>query len=149
MPVCRASGGLFTATTRLLFTRLLCYVSTRLPLHGKISRLFADASTVAFPGPTDFVPELNCWLPIAACMLPLKGMDGIIGLSNDKIAHLARAQMESNLRFADFFVFHCPLKEDAVEMLITRLQSPCSAVLLGKPSAICAVRHFQIFLIST
>ena len=74
---------------------------------------------------TDFAPELNCWLQIAACTLQLKEMDGIIGLSNDKIAHLAREQMESKLRFAGFLVFHCPLKEDAVEMLIARLQSPC------------------------
>ena len=58
-------------------------------------------------------------------MIPLKGMDRIIELSNDKIAYLAREQMESKLRFAGFLVFHCPLKEDAVEMLIARLQSPC------------------------
>ena len=42
----------------------------------------------------------------------LKGMDA---MSNDKIVHLAREQVESNLRFAGFLVFHCPLKEDAVE----------------------------------
>ena len=58
-------------------------------------------------------------------VLRLKEMDGIIGLSNDKITHLAREQMESKLRFAGFLVFHCPLKEDAVEVLISRLQSPC------------------------
>ena len=52
---------------------------------------------VAFSEATDFVPELNRWLQITACTLRLKGMDGIIGLSNDKIAHLAREQMESNL----------------------------------------------------
>ena len=100
-------------------------------------------------GLTDFVLELNRWLQIAACMLPLKGMDGIIALSNDKIAHLAREQVESSLRFAGFLVFHCPLKEDSVEMLITRLQSPCLAVVLGKLLVICTVRRFEVFLIGT
>ena len=46
--------------------------------------------------------------------LGLKEMDA---MSNDKIVHLAREQVESNLRFAGFLVFHCPLKEDAVETL--------------------------------
>ena len=36
---------------------------------------------------------------------------------NDNIVHLTREQVESNLRFAGFLVFHCPLKEDAVETL--------------------------------
>ena len=70
----------------------------------------AGASAVAFPGATDFAPELNYWLQIAACMLPLKGMDGIIALSNDKIVHLACEQVESSLRFAGFLVFPCPLR---------------------------------------
>jgi hypothetical protein len=30
---------------------------------------------------------------------------------------LARTEVESGLRFAGFLVFHCPLKEDAVETL--------------------------------
>ena len=43
-----------------------------------------------------------------------KDMDA---MSNDRIVHLAREQVGSNLRFAGFLVFHCPLKEDAVETL--------------------------------
>ena len=46
--------------------------------------------------------------------LGLKEMDAML---NDRIVHLAYEQVESNLRFADFHVFHCPLKEDAVETL--------------------------------
>ena len=46
----------------------------------------------------------------------LKGMDA---KSNDKIVRLSRELVESNLRFAGFPAFHCPLKEDAVEMLKT------------------------------
>ena len=44
----------------------------------------------------------------------LKGMDA---MSNDKIVHLSCELVESNLRFADFLAFNCPLKGDAVEML--------------------------------
>ena len=80
------------------------------------------ASAVAFSGATDLIPELNRWLQIAACSLRLKKTDGIIGMSNGKIVHLSRERMESNFRF---LVFHCPLKEDAMEVLISRLQSPC------------------------
>ena len=47
--------------------------------------------------------------------LGLKEMDTI--LLNDNIVHLTREQVESNLRFAGFLVFHCPLKEDAVETI--------------------------------
>ena len=46
--------------------------------------------------------------------LRLKEMDA---MSSDRIVHLAREQVESNLRFAGFLVFHCPLKEDAVETI--------------------------------
>ena len=46
--------------------------------------------------------------------LRLKEMDA---MSSDRIVHLAREQVESNLRFAGLLVFHCPLKEDAVETL--------------------------------
>ena len=46
--------------------------------------------------------------------LGLKEMDAML---NDNFVHLTREQVESNLRFAGFLVFHCPLKEDAVETL--------------------------------
>ena len=46
--------------------------------------------------------------------LGLKEMDALL---NDNIVHLTREQVESNLRFDGFLVFHCPLKEDAVETL--------------------------------
>ena len=38
---------------------------------------------------------------------------------NDEVFHLACEQAESNLRFAGFPAFHCPLKEDTVETLKT------------------------------
>ena len=38
-------------------------------------------------------------------------------MSNDKIDHLACKQVENNLRFAGFLVFHCALKEDTEEAL--------------------------------
>ena len=39
-----------------------------------------DGLAVAFSGATDFVPELNRRLQIAACLLRLKEMDGIINV---------------------------------------------------------------------
>ena len=48
---------------------------------------------------------------------PRSCVEEMDAMSNDKIVHLAREQVESNLRFAGFLVFHCPLKEDAVETL--------------------------------
>ena len=36
---------------------------------------------------------------------------------NDMIVHLARKRVWNTLRFADFLIFHCPVKEDAVETL--------------------------------
>ena len=49
-------------------------------------------------------------------VLALRSKD-VDAMSNDRIVHLAREQVGSNLRFASFLVFHCPLKEDAVETL--------------------------------
>ena len=46
--------------------------------------------------------------------LGLKELDAML---NDNFVHLIREQVESNLRFAGFLVFHCPLEEDAVETL--------------------------------
>lgn len=43
--------------------------------------------------------------------LGYKYMDGVSG---DAINHVARDQVESNLEFAGFLIFHCPLKADAV-----------------------------------
>ncbi|TFK47374.1 hypothetical protein OE88DRAFT_1706075 [Heliocybe sulcata] len=46
--------------------------------------------------------------------LGIKEMDS---MTAQKIAKVARDQVESNLNFAGFLVFSCPLKEDAVESL--------------------------------
>lgn len=34
-----------------------------------------------------------------------------------QINHITRDEVECNLEFAGFLVFHCPLKSDAVEVL--------------------------------
>lgn len=51
-------------------------------------------------------------------MLALAGkeMEGV-GLGMDKINKLSRETVECDLVFVGFLVFHCPLKEDAVETL--------------------------------
>lgn len=63
--------------------------------------------------------------------LGVKEMDS---MSNDKILHLAREQVESNMRFAGFLVFHCPLKEDAVETLKALADSSHRVSRVGHPS---------------
>lgn len=40
-----------------------------------------------------------------------------IDSSGDSINHLSRDQVESNLEFAGFLIFHCPLKPDAISSL--------------------------------
>ena len=56
----------------------------------------------------------------------------------DRINKLPRDQVESNLHFVGFLVFHCPLKEDAVEALkmlgdsshrVSRLTTPLTSLL--------------------
>lgn len=45
-----------------------------------------------------------------------KEMEGV-GTGMDKINKLSREMVECDLVFVGFLVFHCPLKEDAVETL--------------------------------
>lgn len=45
------------------------------------------------------------------------GMKEMEALTIDRINKLPREAVESNLTFAGFLVFHCPLKADAVEAL--------------------------------
>lgn len=47
----------------------------------------------------------------------------ISGAKASQINHIAREQAECDLQFAGFLVFHCPLKEDAVETLKMLSQS--------------------------
>lgn len=53
-----------------------------------------------------------------------------------KILHMAREDAESNLRFAGFLVFHCPLKDDAVETL--RMLTD-SSHRVSKPVNFCSI----------
>ena len=45
------------------------------------------------------------------------GMKELPALGTDKMNHMARDEAESQLVFAGFLVFHCPLKADAVATL--------------------------------
>ncbi|THG99504.1 hypothetical protein EW145_g7255 [Phellinidium pouzarii] len=74
----------------------------------------------------------------------------IEGIRSDKIAHLAREQVESGLHFAGFLVFHCPLKEDAVETLkmladSSHRASPCIMITGDNPlTAVHVARDVEI-----
>jgi cation-transporting ATPase 13A1 len=45
------------------------------------------------------------------------GMKEMGALSTERINKIARDEVESQLTFAGFLVFHCPLKPDAIESL--------------------------------
>ncbi|KAH8115480.1 hypothetical protein DFH11DRAFT_1743052 [Phellopilus nigrolimitatus] len=61
------------------------------------------------------------------------------GTGNDKINHLAREQVESELNFAGFLVFHCPLKEDAVETLKMLAESSHRCIMITGDNPLTAV----------
>ncbi|KAG8757399.1 hypothetical protein FRC14_002103 [Serendipita sp. 396] len=60
-------------------------------------------------------------------------------LSADKVNHLQRDEVESNLIFAGFLVFHCPLKEDAVETLKMLADSSHRCVMITGDNPLTAV----------
>ncbi|KAI5116478.1 hypothetical protein M0805_003507 [Coniferiporia weirii] len=68
--------------------------------------------------------------------LARKEMEGIGG---DKIIHLAREKVESDLHFAGFLVFHCPLKEDAVETLKMLADSSHRCIMITGDNPLTAV----------
>ena len=65
----------------------------------------------------DGYDETCKWFTRRGSRILALGLKEIVAMLNDNIVHLTREQVESNLRFDGFLVFHCPLKEDAVETL--------------------------------
>ncbi|KAF9524952.1 endoplasmic reticulum Ca-transporting P-type ATPase [Crepidotus variabilis] len=68
--------------------------------------------------------------------LAMKEMDP---LSNDKINKLHRPDVESQLKFAGFLVFHCPLKADAVASLKMLADSSHRCVMITGDNPLTAV----------
>ncbi|KAF9000770.1 endoplasmic reticulum Ca-transporting P-type ATPase [Hymenopellis radicata] len=60
-------------------------------------------------------------------------------MSIDRINKIPREQVESNLTFAGFLVFHCPLKEDAVEVLKMLADSSHRCVMITGDNPLTAV----------
>ncbi|KAF9233403.1 hypothetical protein BU15DRAFT_90366 [Melanogaster broomeanus] len=56
------------------------------------------------------------------------GMKEMDAMSIDKINKLHREEVEHNLIFAGFLVFHCPLKPDAIECVMITGDNPLTAV---------------------
>ncbi|KAI7847857.1 ATPase [Circinella umbellata] len=63
------------------------------------------------------------------------------GLSTDQINNLSRDNVESELTFAGFIVFSCPLKEDAIEALkeLNESSHRCIMITGDNPLTACAV----------
>ncbi|KAF7313779.1 Cation-transporting ATPase [Mycena chlorophos] len=68
--------------------------------------------------------------------LAIKDMDSM-GL--DRINKLSRDEVESNLNFAGFLVFHCPLKSDAVETLKMLADSSHRCIMITGDNPLTAV----------
>ncbi|KIY66333.1 endoplasmic reticulum Ca-transporting P-type ATPase [Cylindrobasidium torrendii FP15055 ss-10] len=60
-------------------------------------------------------------------------------MTTEKINKLPREQVESNLIFAGFLVFHCPLKEDAVEVLKMLADSSHRCVMITGDNPLTAI----------
>ncbi|KAL5483440.1 SPF1 [Sanghuangporus weigelae] len=72
--------------------------------------------------------------------LAWKEMDG---MSTDKINHISRDKVESQLNFAGFLVFHCPLKEDAVQTLKMLSDSSHRCIMITGDNPLTAVHVAQ------
>ncbi|EJD08490.1 endoplasmic reticulum Ca-transporting P-type ATPase [Fomitiporia mediterranea MF3/22] len=68
--------------------------------------------------------------------LAWKEMDG---MSNDRINHIGRDEVESKLNFAGFLVFHCPLKEDAIQTLKDLADSSHRCIMITGDNPLTAV----------
>ncbi|KAJ7049439.1 hypothetical protein C8F01DRAFT_1069054 [Mycena amicta] len=68
--------------------------------------------------------------------LAIKDMDS---MPLDKINKLSRDEVESNLNFAGFLVFHCPLKADAVETLKMLADSSHRCIMITGDNPLTAV----------
>lgn len=60
-------------------------------------------------------------------------------MSTDKIARLTRGKVESNLHFAGFLVFHCPLKPDAVGVIQMLADSSHRCIMITGDNPLTAV----------
>ncbi|KAN0084090.1 hypothetical protein V8E55_007594 [Tylopilus felleus] len=67
------------------------------------------------------------------------GMKEMDSMSIDKINKLHREEVESNLTFAGFLVFHCPLKADAVETLKMLADSSHRCIMITGDNPLTAV----------
>ncbi|EAU86785.2 ATPase [Coprinopsis cinerea okayama7 len=67
------------------------------------------------------------------------GMKEMEAMSSDKINKLPRTDVESELRFAGFLVFHCPLKPDAVETLKMLADSSHRCIMITGDNPLTAI----------
>ncbi len=60
-------------------------------------------------------------------------------ISSNKISKIKREEVESNLLFAGFLVFHCPLKDDAIETIQNLNESSHRCVMITGDNPLTAV----------
>lgn len=73
-------------------------------------------------------------------------------LSQSKIDDLTRDEVESDLIFNGFLIFHCPLKEDAIETIKMLNESPIRSVMITGDNPLTAVhvaKEVELFLVKS
>ncbi|KAI0794848.1 endoplasmic reticulum Ca-transporting P-type ATPase [Abortiporus biennis] len=128
---------------RFQFSSALKRMSTVSSLsHGKI--LFAvKGAPETIKGMLSHVPEFyddtyKQFTREGSRVLAL-GMREVDTMATEKINKLAREEVESNLTFVGFLVFHCPLKPDAIDSLKMLAESSHRCIMITGDNPLTAV----------
>ncbi|KDQ06001.1 hypothetical protein BOTBODRAFT_39852 [Botryobasidium botryosum FD-172 SS1] len=128
---------------RFQFSSALKRMSTVSTLSGGRVIASVKGAPETIKGMLASVPENydDCykWFTRRGSRVLALGIKDMPALSIDKINHLTRDQVESKLNFAGFLVFHCPLKEDAVETLKMLSDSSHRCIMITGDNPLTAV----------
>ncbi|KAK0496969.1 endoplasmic reticulum Ca-transporting P-type ATPase [Armillaria luteobubalina] len=132
-----------TIRRRFQFSSALKRMSTLSSLPGGKTLAAVKGAPETIKTMLSFVPdhydETYKWFTRNGSRVLALGMKEMEPLSVDKINKFPREQVESNLTFAGFLVFHCPLKSDAVEVLKMLADSSHRCVMITGDNPLTAV----------
>ncbi|PCH41918.1 endoplasmic reticulum Ca-transporting P-type ATPase [Wolfiporia cocos MD-104 SS10] len=87
----------------------------------------------------DFYDATYKWYTRRGSRVLALGFKEMDSMSQDRVQKLARDEVESDLTFAGFLVFHCPLKPDAVETLRMLVDSSHRCIMITGDNPLTAV----------